>query len=165
LFFAEQIRAKMSCGIGIPLYLVDEKEYSMEETPKGVIPHLTVDNASNAIDFYVKGLGAIEKMRVPAEDGKRIMHATLEINGAPVYLNDDFPEMCGGKSRTPKSLGGTPTTLHVNVPNCDAAVKRAVDAGAKCTMEPFDAFWGMRYAVVVDPFGHEWSLAHPLPQK
>ena len=137
----------------------------MADSPKGVIPHLVVDDAAKAIEFYVKGLGGTEKMRMPADDGKRLMHAEVEINGAMVYLCDDFPEHCGGKSRTPKSIGGTPLTLHVNVQNCDAAVKRAVDAGAKCTTQPFDAFWGMRYAVILDPFGHEWSLAHALPKK
>ncbi|MGH7179067.1 MAG: VOC family protein [Tepidisphaeraceae bacterium] len=131
----------------------------------GVIPHLTVDNASAAIEFYKKGLGAKELARHPAEDGKRLMHATIEVNGATVFLNDDFPDMCGGKSKTPKAIGGTPITLHLDVPNCDAAVKRAVDAGAKCTLEPFDAFWGMRYAQIVDPYGHEWAIAHALPQK
>jgi PhnB protein len=132
---------------------------------RGVIPHLTVDNAVAAIEFYVKGLGGKEKSRHPAEDGKRLMHAEVEINGAPIFLNDDFPEMTGGKSKAPRSIGGTPVTLHLNVPNCDEAVKRAAAAGAKVTMPPFDAFWGMRYAVIVDPFGHEWSIAHPLPQK
>lgn len=135
----------------------------MAESCGGVTPHLVVDGAMKAIEFYVKGLGAKEVMRVPAEDGKRLMHAEISVNGARVYLCDEFPEHCGGKSRTPKALGGTPATLHLDVPNCDEAVRRMVAAGATCTLEPMDAFWGARYAQVTDPFGHHWSFAHPLP--
>jgi PhnB protein len=137
----------------------------MAASSKGVIAYLVVDNGPKAIEFYVKGLGATEKYRMPADDGKRVMHATLEINGGTVYMSDDFPEHTGGKSRTPKAIGGSPISLHLNVENCDAAFKRAVDAGAKPVRQPEDAFWGMRYAVILDPFGHEWALAHDLPQK
>jgi PhnB protein len=53
--------------------------------------------------------------------------------------------------------------MHLDVPDCDAAVERAAAAGATVVMAPNDAFWGDRYAVIVDPFGHSWSFAHPLP--
>jgi PhnB protein len=134
-----------------------------QQQPAGLIPHLVMDNASGAIEFYKKALGATEKSRSPAQDGKRVMHAEIELNGASVYLSDDFPEFCGGKSRTPKAYGGSPITLHLNVANCDATVARAVEHGAKCTMGPMDAFWGMRYAQITDPFGHQWAIAHPIP--
>jgi PhnB protein len=132
---------------------------------QGVIPHLIVNNAGAALKFYKKGLGATETMRMPAEDGKRILHAEMEVNGARVFVMDDFPEHNGGKRSTPAALSGTPVTLHLDVSNCDAAVKRAVSAGAKVTLAPMDAFWGMRYAQVLDPFGHCWSFAHPLKKK
>ena len=134
----------------------------MANRPQGVIPHLVVDDAASALKFYKKGLGATETVRMPADDGKRIMHAEIEVNGARVFVMDDFPEHAGGKRSSPTSLSGTPVTLHLEVPNCDAAVKRAASAGAKVTMAPMDAFWGARYAQVVDPFGHVWSFAHPL---
>lgn len=132
---------------------------------QGVIAHLIVDNAGAALKFYKKGLGATETMRMPADDGKRILHAEMEVNGARVFVMDDFPEHNRGKRSTPAALSGTPVTLHLDVSNCDAAVKRAVSAGAKVTLAPMDAFWGMRYAQVVDPFGHCWSFAHPLKKK
>ena len=132
---------------------------------QGVIAHLIVDNAGAALKFYKKGLGATETMRMPAEDGKRILHAEIAVNGARVFVMDDFPEHNGGKRSTPDALSGTPVTLHLDVSNCDAAVKRAVSAGAKVTLAPMDAFWGMRYAQVLDPFGHCWSFAHPLKKK
>jgi PhnB protein len=90
------------------------------------------------------------------------MHAALTINGSNVYLNDDFPEMCGGKSQTPTAFGGTPVTIHLQVPDVDAAYQRAIDAGARELMAPQDMFWGDRYSQVEDPFGHHWSLAQTV---
>jgi PhnB protein len=87
------------------------------------------------------------------------MHAAIRIGKHLVFLVDDFPEFCGGKSQTPKALGGTPVTIHRYVENCDAAIKRAVDAGATVMMPPADMFWGDRYGIVTDPYGHNWSLA------
>ena len=126
-----------------------------------VIPHLVVDDAAAAIDFYVKAFGAEEIGRVPGPDG-RLIHAAVKINGFTVMLNDDFPEMCGGKSMTPKSLGGTPVTIHLTVTDVDAKFQRAVDAGATVVMPLEDQFWGDRYGVLADPFGHNWSLGQPV---
>lgn len=78
---------------------------AIEVTP-AVLPHLVVDDAAAAIDFYVKAFGATELGRVPRPDGK-LIHAALGINGSTVMLNDDFPEYNDGKSTTPKALGGT----------------------------------------------------------
>lgn len=134
-----------------------------------LIPHLTVDNAGAAIDLYKNGLGAIENLRMLAEDGKRLIHSEPLINGSKVFVMDDFPEYYQGrdkgKSMTPNALGGTSVTLHLEVKNCDEAFKRAIAAGAESVMEPMDTFWGARYGQVVDPFGHRWSFAHPLPGK
>lgn len=135
-----------------------------------VTAHLSVLGAADAIEFYKEALGATELFRAPAEDGKRLMHAEISVNGMKIYLMDHFPEhgTCGGGSvrlAPPQELNGTSFVLHLEVPNCDEAVKRAADAGATITMEPWDSFWGARYAQVVDPFGHVWSFAHPLPAK
>jgi len=135
------------------------------ERPQGVIPHLSIDGAAAAIEFYKKALGAVEVMRVPADDGKRLMHASLKINGADVYVVDHFPEFCPskGKISPPVHAGATSVTIHLEVADCDAAVKQAEEAGATVIMAPWDAFWGARYAQVMDPFGHSWSFAHPQP--
>jgi PhnB protein len=139
-----------------------------DQYPK-LVPHLVVNGAIAAIEFYGKAFGAQELMRVPAEDGKRLMHASLAINGAQVYLVDDFVEyreQCGrGRVIAPKEAGATGVMIHLDVPDCDAAVKRAVEAGAAILMEPWDAFWGDRYGQVIDPFGHVWSFANRLPGK
>ncbi len=123
-----------------------------------ISPHLIVDDASKAIEFYKKAFGAVELGRHAAQDGKRLMHASLRINNSLLMLCDDFPEMCGGKSRTPKALGGTPVTIHLQVPDVDALWKQALAAGAEVEFPLADQFWGDRYGIVRDPFGHSWSL-------
>lgn len=134
-------------------------------TPQTIVPHLCIQGAAEAVEFYKKALGANELMRVPHEDGKRLMHAAIEIGGAQVFLHDDFPEYEECRPDlvgSPARMGSTSTTVHINVKNCDDAYQRAIDAGATTIIAPHDAFWGDRYAQVVDPFGHSWSFAHTL---
>jgi len=127
-----------------------------------VAPHLVVDDAAAAIDFYVEAFGAVEQGRVPGPGGK-LIHASLAINGASIMLNDDFPEMSGGKSMTPTSLGGTPVTIHLQVTeDVDAKFQQALDAGATVIAPLEDQFWGDRYGAVRDPFGHHWSLGQQV---
>jgi uncharacterized glyoxalase superfamily protein PhnB len=135
---------------------------STEPIPAGhqdVIPYLVCDACGEAIEFYKKAFGAVETFRLPAPDGRRIMHASIRIGNSVLHLADDFPEFCGGKSSTPKALNGTPVSLHRHVADCDAAVQRAVDAGATVIMPVADMFWGERFGTVRDPFGHVWSFA------
>ena len=131
------------------------------EVQPAVSPHLVVDDAAAAIDFYVKAFDAVELGRVPGPDGK-LIHAALYVNGSTILLNDDFPEMSGGKSMTPKSLGGTPVTIHLTVTDVDTKFQRALDAGATVIAPLDDQFWGDRYGVVADPFGHHWSMGQPV---
>lgn len=129
-----------------------------------LIPHLIVNDGSAAIAYYIAALGATEVRRVVAEDGKRLMHAHLHIDGLDFFLCDEFPEFGreGFQHASAKTLGGSPVTLHLCVTNCDESYHRAVAAGGTGKSPPWDAFWGDRYAKVVDPFGHEWSFSHPL---
>ncbi len=124
-------------------------------------PHLVVDDANAAIDFYVKAFGAVEVGRIPGPEGK-LIHGAVQIDGATVMLADDFPEMSGGKSMTPKALGGTPVTVHLTVTDVETRFQQAVDAGATVVMPLEDQFWGDRYGMVRDPFGHQWSLGQPV---
>lgn len=132
------------------------------EVQPAVLPHLTVDDAAGAIDFYVKAFDAVELGRVPGPDGKKLIHAALRLNGSTIMLNDDFPEMSGGKSMTPTALGGTPVTIHLTVTDVDAKFEKAVGAGATVVMPLGDQFWGDRYGVLRDPFGFLWSLGQPV---
>ncbi len=124
---------------------------------EGLIPHLVCSPCAAAIEFYKKAFGAEELNRVPAPDG-RIMHAAVRIGKSHLFLVDDFPEYAGGNSQTATALKGTPVTIHQYVENCDAAIERAVKAGATVTMPAMDMFWGDRYGSVTDPYGHKWSF-------
>ena len=129
--------------------------------PKGyhtVTPYLACAGAAAAIDFYKKAFGLTEATRLPGPDGK-VMHAALGFpdGEAGIYLADEFP--MSGDCKSPRSLGGTSTTLHFVVPDVDGSFRRAVDAGAKSLMPPTDMFWGDRYCKLADPFGHHWSIA------
>lgn len=126
-----------------------------------VSPYLIVDGAAAAIDFYVAAFGAEELGRVPGPDGK-LVNAAVRINGSVVMLNDDFPEMTGGRSMTPTALGGTPVTIHLTVTDVETQFQRAVDAGATVIAPLEDQFWGDRYGVLQDPFGHMWSMGQPM---
>jgi PhnB protein len=118
-------------------------------------PHLTVRDADKALEFYRNALGAevLNVARMP--DGK-VMHASLRIGDSMLMLNEEFPEY-GGLS--PLSVGGTGVTIHIYTENVDQAFNRAVSAGAQVKMPLMDQFWGDRYGIVADPFGHQWSLA------
>ncbi|HKQ96189.1 MAG TPA: VOC family protein [Aestuariivirgaceae bacterium] len=133
----------------------------MSEIPNAtptLTPHLICAGAAEAIDFYKAAFGAEELIRMPGENGK-LMHAAVAIDGAMVMLVDENQDW---GLLSPLALGGTPVTLHLNVPDADAAIARAEAAGATVTMAAHDAFWGDRYGQVKDPFGHSWSIAHPL---
>lgn len=132
------------------------------EGHEGLIPHLVCDPCAEAIEFYKQAFGAEETFRMPMPGSDRILHAALLIDGRPLMLTDDFPEFCDGKARSPRALGGTPATIHRYVEDCDTAVRQAEEAGASVMMPPENMFWGDRYAVIVDPFGHTWSLATHL---
>jgi PhnB protein len=126
---------------------------------KTIIPHLVVKGGDKAMDFYKAALGAIEVGRVPSPDG-RLMHGALKVGEGYLFLCDDFPEHCGGVARAPS--GPSPVTLHLCVPDADAAIGRAAAVGATVTMPAEDMFWGDRYGQITDPFGHSWSFSTPL---
>lgn len=130
-----------------------------------ITPYLTVNGAAAAIAFYAKAFGAQEVFRMPAEDGKRLLHASVTIEGGTVMLSDAFPEH--GGCAPPAAGGGSPVAVAItlNTPaEVDATFNRAVEAGAKAYMPPNDAFWGDRFAMLDDPFGHRWMLSAPLPK-
>ena len=120
-----------------------------------VTPHLVCDGASDALAFYGKAFGAVEMSRMPGPGGK-LMHAAMRIGDSTIMLADEFPDW---GSLGPNALKGTPVTIHLYVPDADAAFQQALDAGATVMMPIADMFWGDRYGIVVDPFGHRWSIA------
>ena len=131
---------------------------NVKAVPEGmhtVTPHLVCAGAADAIEFYKKAFGAVDEGRLPGPQG-RLMHAMIRIEGSAVMLVDEMPEW---GALGPKSLKGSPVTIHLYVEDVDAFVARAVGAGAKITMPLDDMFWGDRYCKLEDPFGHHWSVA------
>jgi PhnB protein len=128
----------------------------------GLTPHIQIGDkrAAEAIEFYKTAFGATEMRRQVGDDGVRLMHAHLHINGASLMLHDEFPEYVGPADVD--VAGGSGLTLHLQVDNADAWFNRAVAAGATATMPVEDMFWGDRYGQVTDPFGYRWSIAHML---
>ena len=135
-------------------------EHAPLERPQGapgLSPHLVCAGSADAIEFYKRAFGAIEMVRLPGPDGK-LVHASVTINGAMVMLVDENPDY---GLLSPKALGGTAVTIHLIVTDADGVADRAVQAGATLQMPVQLMFWGDRYGVVEDPFGHKWSIATP----
>lgn len=132
-----------------------KSENPVEAGTHTIVPHLICRDAAAAIEFYKRAFGATEIMRLPTPDGK-LMHASVRIGNTMVMLVDEMPQW---GALSPQSLGNSPVTLHMSVPDVDAVYKRAIESGAKSKMEVADMFWGDRYGKVEDPFGHHWSIA------
>jgi PhnB protein len=131
---------------------------AVKPIPEGyrtVTPYLAVDGAAEAIEYYKKAFGAKERGRMEVPGGK-IGHAELEIGDSLVMLSDALPQF---STRSPKELGGTSVSVHMYVEDVDAVVKQAIEAGGTVTAEVADQFWGDRFGVVQDPFGHQWTIS------
>ena len=138
-----------------------QSKAAVKPVPDGmhtVTPYLVCAGASDAIAFYKKAFGATEVMRVPTPHGK-LLHASIKIGDSVIMLNDEFPEM---GAVGPKARGGSSVTIHLFVDDADATFARAVKAGATVKMPLADMFWGDRYGLIEDPFGHSWSIATHL---
>ena len=125
----------------------------------GVSPHLTIPSRGGqaAIEFYQRAFGAEVLRLMLAEDGERVMHAHLRVNGASIMLHDEFPEMNGEQDIQPKGV-----TLHLQVDDADEWWNRALAAGGVPVYPLADQFWGDRYGQLKDPFGHCWSIGAPI---
>lgn len=121
----------------------------------GVTPYLSVNDAAAAIEFYKKGFGATELMRLPGPDGK-LGHAEIRIGDALVMLADEFPEY---GNLSPRTLGGSAVRLHMYVEDVDAFFEKALAAGAKVLIPIADQFYGDRSGRLEDPFGHVWLVS------
>jgi uncharacterized glyoxalase superfamily protein PhnB len=131
----------------------------VKRIPQGfhtITPHLSVRGAAEAIEFYKKAFGARELHRAPGPDGKSLIHVDLQIGDSRLFLNDEVPDM---GALSPLGLKGTPVTIHLYVEDADRVFHQAVQAGAKVAMPLADQFWGDRYGMVIDPYGHRWSIA------
>ena len=122
------------------------------------IPHLIVGDGLAALKFYKKVFDAEEGDVMMAQDGKRVMHGEIKLDGHVIFVSDEFAESEGGSCKMPQTLGGTSVRITVMVEDADRIAERAVANGARVLMPVQDMFWGARYGKIVDPFGHEWGI-------
>jgi uncharacterized glyoxalase superfamily protein PhnB len=135
---------------------MSEKVSPVPEDFRTITPHLVVKGVARAVEFYRRAFGAEELYRNVAPDGVSIIHSELLLGDSRYFLNDEFPER---GVLAPDGERGTGVTLHVYVPDVDSFYGRAVAAGAEVVFPLADCFWGDRYAILKDPFGHRWSVA------
>jgi uncharacterized glyoxalase superfamily protein PhnB len=121
-------------------------------------PHIVVSDVAQALEFYKFAFGAEEQVRILMPGTTKVMHAQMQIGDSVLMMGGEFPP----NSLSPRSRGGTSTFLHLYLTDANAAFDRAVQAGCVIKMPMSNTFWGDRYGVVEDPFGHQWSLATHL---
>jgi len=120
-----------------------------------ITPALAIKGAAAAIDFYKRAFNAAELHRMASPDGT-VMHAEIKIGDSNIMLSDEFPDW---GVLSPKTVGGSPTTLYIYVEDVDATTRQALAAGAKELQPVSDQFWGDRSGKIEDPFGYRWGLA------
>jgi PhnB protein len=125
------------------------------DTYPRVTPHLTIEGAGGAVDFYQDVLGARERMRMAMPDGT-VAHAEIEIGGSVIMIGEANLPVATDPS--PRKLGGSPVSLFVYVENVDDVFQGAVKEGAEPVSEPEDHFYGDRVATFDDPYGHRWNI-------
>lgn len=135
--------------------------HNVQPIPEGfrtLTPHIVVKNADEALDFYANAFGAVVETVLRSPEGK-VMHAAVRIGDSKLLLNDEFPQwgVVG-----PETLEGTPVTIHMYCTDVDTAWERARKAGCRVGMDLQNTFWGDRYGMLLDPFGHHWSLAQRI---
>ena len=123
-----------------------------------IIPEIFVNDGPGALDFYKQAFGAHEVSRMMAPDGRKLLHAELEVLGHRLFVCDEFSASEGGTCRSPRTLGGTGVRIMLQVDDADQTVERASAAGATVMMPVQDMFWGARYGKLLDPYGHEWGI-------
>ena len=158
--FAVELRGRLVEALGLREAGVDQPA-ATDATAAGqpvVSVYLCAHDAAAAIDFYRVAFGAVETLRMTADDG-RVGHAEVTIGGNTVMLSDEHPEL---GILSPQTLGGTPVTLYLHVEDVDAVYARAIAAGATGEREPADQFHGNRNATLRDPSGHRWMLSQPV---
>lgn len=137
-----------------------DRAQALRMTIHEVFPYLRVKGASKAVEFYKAAFGATEKFRLVEPSG-RVGHVELLFGPTVVMFSDEYPEM---GLLGPESVGGTTVTIHLHVDDADAALARAVAAGATLIRPASDAFYGERSGTVRDPFGHDWLLGHSIEE-
>lgn len=124
------------------------------DRPLGLGTHIFVPDADAAVAFYRAAFGATELIRHRLPDG-RVMFVELAFGPDKLLVSEEIAEL---DALAPATLGGSPVMLLLELDDVDGTAARAVAAGAEIEMPVAEMFWGERYGIVRDPFGHRWSL-------
>jgi PhnB protein len=138
--------------------LLEEISMTVPYKPPGyhsVTPYLALRGARAAIDFYARAFGAELVLKLDLPDGT-IAHAEIRIGDSILMLAEEKAEW---GNRSPQSLGGSPVSMMIYVPDVDAAFDRALAAGAARVRPVEDQFYGDRSGTLADPYGYQWTLA------
>lgn len=120
-----------------------------------IVVQLVVHDAAAAIDFYTRAFGAGELFRSQYADDSRIFHCELLIDGGRIMVQDEFSDR---RLVSPRTLGGSPTTIHFYVADAESTYRDAIDAGATAISPVEERFWGVVSGALEDPFGHRWII-------
>ena len=121
-----------------------------------IVVQLVVHDAASAIDFYKRAFGAGELFRNQYSGDSRVFHCELLIDGGRIMVQDEFPER---RLVSPRTLGGSPATIHLYVADAHVTYRDAIDAGATPISPVEERFWGVVSGALEDPFGHRWIIA------
>jgi uncharacterized glyoxalase superfamily protein PhnB len=122
---------------------------------KGLTPHLFVPDADAALAFYEAAFGARELFRNRLPDG-RVLFIELALGPERLLLSEEVPSL---NALAPHTIGGTAALLLLETDDVDEVVKQALAAGAKVEIPVQEMFWGERYGVLQDPYGHRWAIS------
>ncbi|WP_235217016.1 VOC family protein [Archangium violaceum] len=156
---AGKVTSKVAAAKKAAAKKVPAKKAKAQPIPKGyhiITPSLVVKGAQEALEFYKKAFGAKEVGKAMTTPDGKILHGEFRIGDSIVMYSDEFPGM---GSRSPLSVGGISSSLLIYTRDADALYNQALATGAKVAMPIGDAFWGDRYGIVIDPFGHQWQIA------
>jgi len=123
---------------------------------RSVTPSFTFKDSQKAIEFYKKAFGAKVLDVFQNLNGRGIMHATIQIGDSILMMGDENP---GQNCKSAETLGSSPISFFIYVPDADAAFKQAVAAGCTAVMPVAEMFWGDRAGNIKDPFGYSWMIA------
>ncbi|HXM56462.1 MAG TPA: VOC family protein [Candidatus Dormibacteraeota bacterium] len=123
--------------------------------PHGLHPHLFVRDADAAARFYCRALGASELLRNTLDDGT-VWFIELALGDGRLLLSEETPSL---NALAPPTIGGSPVLLYVEVDDVDGLFEGALAAGAEPEIPVQEMFWGERYGVLRDPFGHRWAIS------
>lgn len=130
----------------------------VKPVPEGfatISAYLIVPDVGEAMELYQRALGFRPGDVLAGPDGKPV-HAEIHLGDSTLMMSAENPEW-GAVS--PRTLGGSPVTIHLYVEDVDELFARATAAGFDVVYPLEDTFWGDRYAKLTDPFGHSWSIA------